>query len=59
MVAQVSHVDEFSSQHSDRIITEFKDVFKVELGHLPGEVHLEVDLGVTQNVDAAGDTCSN
>ena len=35
MVAKVSHVDEFSSQHSDRIITEFKDVFKEELGHLP------------------------
>ena len=53
MVAKVSHVDEFSSQHSDRIITEFKDVFKEELGHLLGEVHLEVDPGVTPNVAAA------
>ena len=53
MVAKVFLVDEFSSQHSDKIITEFKDVFKGELGQLPGEVHLEVDPGVTTNVAAA------
>ena len=54
MVAKVSQVDEFISQHSDSIINEFKDVFKEELGRLPGEVHLEVDSGVTPNVAAAG-----
>ena len=53
MVVKVSHVDEFSSQHSDRIIAEFNDVFKEELGQLPREVHLEVDPGVTPNVAAA------
>ena len=53
MVAKVSQVDEFISQHSDSIINEFKDVFKEELGRLPGEVHLEVDSGVTLNVAAA------
>ena len=52
-VAKVSQVDEFISQHSDSIINEFKDVFKEELGQLPGEVHLEVDSGVTPNVAAA------
>ena len=52
IVAKVSHLDEFSSQLSDRIITEFKDVFKKELGQLPGEIHLEVDPGVTPNVTA-------
>ena len=53
MVAKVFQVDEFISQHSDSIINEFKDVFKDELGRLPGEVHLEVDSGVTPNVAAA------
>ena len=53
MVAKVSQVDEFISQHSDSIINEFKDVFKEELGRLPGEVHLEVDSGVSPNVAAA------
>ena len=53
MVAKVSQVDEFISQHSDSIINELKDVFKEELGQLPGEVHLEVDSGVTPNVAAA------
>ena len=49
MVANFCQVDEFISQHSDSIINEFKDVFKEELGRLPGEVHLEVDSGVTPN----------
>ena len=53
MVAKVSQVYEFISQHSDSIINEFKDVFKEELGRLPGEVHLEVDSGVIPNVAAA------
>ena len=53
MVAKVSQVDEFISQHLDSIINEFKDVFKKELGRLPGEVHLKVDSGVTPNVAAA------
>ena len=39
MVAKVSQVDEFISLNSDSIINEFKDVFKEELGRLPGEVH--------------------
>ena len=52
MVAKVSFVDKFSSQHTDRIITEFKDVFKEELGQLLGEIHLEVDPCVTPNVAA-------
>ena len=49
MVAKVSQVDEFISQHSDSIINEFKDVFKEELGWVLGEVHS----GVTPNVAAA------
>ena len=35
IVAKVSQVDEFISQHSDSIINEFKNVFKEELGRLP------------------------
>ena len=53
LVAKVSQVDDFISQHSDSIINEFKDVFRGELGRLPGEVHLVVDSGVTPNVAAA------
>ena len=53
MVAKVSQVDDFISQHSDSIINEFKDVFKEELGRLPGKVHLGVDSRVTPNVAAA------
>ena len=53
MVAKVSQVYEFISQHSDSIINEFKDVFKEELSRLPGELHLEVDSGVTPNVAVA------
>ena len=48
MVAKVSQVEwVYQPSTSDSIINEFKDVFKEELGRLPGEVHLEVDSGVT------------
>lgn len=53
MIAKISQVDESSSQNSDSIINEFRDVFKEELGQLPGAVHLEVDTAVTPNVAAA------
>lgn len=52
-VAKVSQLDEVGSQHPGSIITEFKDVFKEELGEVPREVHLEVDPSVTPNVAAA------
>ena len=58
MVAKVSQVDEFISQHSESIVNEFKDVFRGELGRSPGEVHLEVDSGVTSNVGSSTENTS-
>lgn len=53
MVARVSELVKFGSQHPDKILREFKDVFEDELGLLPSEVHLEVDPSITPHVAAA------
>ena len=53
IVAKVSQLEKLSNQRPGNILEEFKDVFKNELGQLPGEVHLEVDPNIRPHVAAA------